>query len=126
MKTILIICSLVIAILIVVVGVSFGIIAPETTARVVASPHTSVIIKGLAKYHTERNDYPEALAALVPAFLAGDIDKYTRCITPRGQRWAINYKRIDAQTYELSFNHAFYDVDYRNGVVTGAHNSPFR
>jgi hypothetical protein len=103
-----------------------SIVAPKTTARVVAAPHTRPIIRALAKYHKDEQEYPDSLQFLLPDYLSGDLEKRTRRVSEHGQRWAIDYKRIDPQTYELSFNHAFHDVYYRNGEVTRASSNPFR
>jgi len=103
-----------------------SILAPKTTARVVAAPHTRPIISALAKYHRDKQEYPDSLQRLQPDYLSGTLAKRTRRVSAHGQLWVIYYKRIDPQTYELSFNHAFHDVYYRNGKVTRASSNPFR
>ena len=99
---------------------------PETTARMVATPHTSPVITALSKYHNEKGQYPESLDALQPNYLKGNLKDYTERITDAGQRWVIDYKFIDSQNYELSFNHAHYNVYYKNGIVVRAFRNLFR
>ncbi len=100
--------------------------APEATARAVAAPHTEPIIRALGDYHQDKKEYPNALQLLQPDYLSGELEKRIRSVSEHGQRWVIYYNRINPQTYELSFNHAFHDVYYRNGKVTRANSNPFR
>jgi hypothetical protein len=86
---------------------------PDFAAQSEAGLRVGPILEDLARYKEERGAYPtdlDALFAHYPERKRSLVSNETGPVT-----WSINYERLSPQDYQLSFNHAHFDVRYRNG-----------
>ncbi len=93
------------------------------TAKISAKSNLKPVVSAIEEFKEVKGRVPDSLGELVK-----ESNKELKLIhnTKKGRRWSIQYEKLSKKSYRVEFNHAYYDLIYKDGNEERWNTNPWR